>query len=65
MMLTMVSVLNCAIISRNGGIPKWLKGSVSKTDRWRKLCRGSNPFSSAKRNVTNTEIIQGALNLRH
>lgn len=35
------------IIIGSGGIPKRLKGSVSKTDRWCKLCGGSNPSSSA------------------
>ena len=36
------------VIISSGGIPKRLKGSVSKTDSRCKLSRGSNPLSSAR-----------------
>ncbi len=40
-----------AIITLAGEIPKRLKGSVSKTDRGCKSCKGSNPFFSASRKI--------------
>ncbi len=42
------------IIHLAGGIPKWLKGAVSKTARRVTPCLGSNPSSSAKQNKKRT-----------